>query len=130
WGGWAALALLCATTLMRANLARLFARAAWRKKRVTTTVAALLCSAITFSWAPSSSAQAAREAEQTSQSSDDADLRAPERPLGQLSNKFPVNLNDPKSNIPTIAERNKDPIQFGYWLMDLTVLADNALRKE
>ena len=36
----------------------------------------------------------------------------------QLSH-FRINFDDPESSIPTIAERNADPLEFGYFIQDL-----------
>jgi hypothetical protein len=45
----------------------------------------------------------------------------------QLS-RFPINWDSPESQIPTIEERNQDPLQFGYFLQDLNVEALKAER--
>jgi tetratricopeptide (TPR) repeat protein len=36
----------------------------------------------------------------------------------QLSH-FRINFDDPESQIPTLAERNSDPLEFGYFIQDL-----------
>lgn len=46
----------------------------------------------------------------------------------QLS-RFPIDWANPESKIPTVEERNKDPLQFGYFLQDLNVEALKAERK-
>jgi len=33
--------------------------------------------------------------------------------------RFPVDLQNPEQHIPSIAERNAEPMQFGYWLQDV-----------
>lgn len=45
-------------------------------------------------------------------------------PLGQLSIRYPVDLENPMKSLPPPAERNKHPLEFGYFLMDLSALAD------
>src|SRR6478736_3264699 len=47
----------------------------------------------------------------------------------QLSH-FAINFDDPESQIPTIAERNLDPLEFGYFLQDLAAEALKAERKK
>lgn len=46
----------------------------------------------------------------------------------QLST-FPINHDDPESMIPSIEERNKDPLNFGYFLQDLNTEALKAERE-
>ena len=45
----------------------------------------------------------------------------------QLS-RFPINHADPEKQIPSIEDRNKDPLQFGYFLQDLNNEAVKAER--
>jgi tetratricopeptide (TPR) repeat protein len=45
----------------------------------------------------------------------------------QLS-RFPINHAEPEKQIPSIEERNKDPLQFGYFLQDLNNEAVKAER--
>jgi tetratricopeptide (TPR) repeat protein len=45
----------------------------------------------------------------------------------QLSH-FPINFDDPESQIPTIAERNANALEFGYFLQDLSSEAMKAER--
>ena len=49
------------------------------------------------------------------------------QPHWQLSH-FGLNYEDPESRIPTIAERNADPLEFGYFLQDLAAEAVKAER--
>ncbi|HKY39213.1 MAG TPA: tetratricopeptide repeat protein [Polyangiaceae bacterium] len=49
-------------------------------------------------------------------------------PAGGLS-RFKVNREDPTRDIPSDQERNRDPIHFGYFLMDLADLAKDATDK-
>lgn len=46
-----------------------------------------------------------------------------------LGTKFRVNDSDPSSNIPTIEERNRHPLEFGYFLQDLVARAQGAHHK-
>ncbi|HEX2870859.1 MAG TPA: hypothetical protein VHP33_06375 [Polyangiaceae bacterium] len=46
----------------------------------------------------------------------------------QLSS-FPINFEDPESRIPSQADRDKNPLQFGYFLQDLNTEAMKAERK-
>jgi hypothetical protein len=46
----------------------------------------------------------------------------------QLSH-FVINYDNPESQIPTIKERNADPLEFGYFLQDLSAEALKAERK-
>jgi len=49
-------------------------------------------------------------------------------PHWQLSH-FHINWDDPEANIPTIAERNADALEFGYFLQDLSAEAIKAESK-
>ncbi|MEO5768282.1 MAG: hypothetical protein ABIS92_08005 [Polyangia bacterium] len=52
------------------------------------------------------------------------------RPLpGQLSAKFAIDPRNPEGNIPSIKDRNSNPLEFGYFLQDLLERAEQA-RKE
>jgi tetratricopeptide (TPR) repeat protein len=52
------------------------------------------------------------------------------QPEGDLATKWKVNESDPKSGIPSQAERNKDPMEFAYFLQDLASRAEGALQKQ
>jgi tetratricopeptide (TPR) repeat protein len=52
----------------------------------------------------------------------------PPAPHGGLS-KFPVDDEHPDRSIPSEDERNAQPLEFGYWLQDLTAKGLNASRK-
>lgn len=43
--------------------------------------------------------------------------------------KWPVNDADPKSSLPTTAQRDSDPLNFGYHMMDLSDRAEVAVKK-
>ena len=49
-------------------------------------------------------------------------------PPGGLS-KWPVNDADPKKSLPTTEQRDNNPMEFGYHMMDLADKADIAKRK-
>jgi tetratricopeptide (TPR) repeat protein len=51
----------------------------------------------------------------------------PENYHWQLS-RFPIKHDDPESLIPSIEERNQDPLEFGYFLQDLNTEALKAER--
>jgi hypothetical protein len=64
----------------------------------------------------------------------DAGLRAaladePRRgPQGELSN-FKIDDANPAASVPSLEARNKQPLQFGYFIQDLTARADAATKK-
>lgn len=49
-------------------------------------------------------------------------------PIGGLS-KWKLNPADPSAGIPSLEERNRDPINFGYLLMDLADMGFDAAKK-
>lgn len=51
-----------------------------------------------------------------------------EPPPGGLS-KWPVNDSDPNKSLPTAEQRDRNPLEFGYHMMDLADKADIARRK-
>ena len=53
---------------------------------------------------------------------------ATQAPPGQLS-KWTIDANNPEASAPTKQQRKKDPLQFGYWLMDVSVIADKAFER-
>jgi tetratricopeptide (TPR) repeat protein len=55
------------------------------------------------------------------------DFRRPMR-AGSLS-KYPIDDANPVSSVPTLAQRDKDPLEYGYFLMDLGDRADHALAR-
>jgi len=48
---------------------------------------------------------------------------------GDIAGKYPVNDNDPKASLPSLEERNKEPIEFAHHLQDLIARAEGAFRK-
>lgn len=49
---------------------------------------------------------------------------------GDISTKWPVNDDDPSANIPSVEERNSDPLAFAYFLQDLVARATMAYEVE
>jgi hypothetical protein len=50
---------------------------------------------------------------------------AAEKPNPQNNlTKLPLDDNDPESTVPTPETQNKDPLEFGYWLQDVTMKAE------
>jgi tetratricopeptide (TPR) repeat protein len=47
---------------------------------------------------------------------------------GMLS-KWPVDDEDPGKNVPSEKERNADPLQFGYWLQDVSLKGEHASKR-
>jgi hypothetical protein len=63
-------------------------------------------------------------------------LAAPGRAYGDAApeshgdiSAWPVDDKDPEKSIPPEKDRNRDPIQFAYWLMDLTARASGAAKR-
>jgi hypothetical protein len=54
--------------------------------------------------------------------------KAPAPKDGWLS-KWPIDTEHPEAHIPSEDVRNKDPLQFGYWLQDLTWRAGHAAKR-
>jgi hypothetical protein len=54
-----------------------------------------------------------------------------DRPFpGQLSSLFRINDADPESSVPTAIERDGNPIEFGYFLQDVSARAEAAQKKD
>lgn len=43
------------------------------------------------------------------------------------TSEWPVRDDDPEASVPTVAQRERNPLQFGYWVMDLTDKGDAAV---
>ncbi len=106
WLGWSLLAALALATLVQAFL-RWFRSPAPRTPKARTAAIVVLA----LGAAHSNDARAAAEVHP------------------QLSH-FVINFDDPESQIPTIAQRNADPLEFGYFIQDLAAEAVAAERKE
>jgi hypothetical protein len=49
---------------------------------------------------------------------------------GDIGTLFQVDDSDPLRNIPSIEERNRHPLEFGYYLQDLIIRAEGAFEKQ
>lgn len=58
---------------------------------------------------------------------DDSDLIPP--PPAALSQKWPIDHDNPERSVPTAAQRDKNPLEYGYHLMDLIEQAEYAIKK-
>lgn len=120
WGIWSALGAAALGTLVHAAWSNL-GRRRWRKHAIGTASALGIASAL-FAASPANAAPAAASA--------DAPVEAPVTlpPAGGLS-KWPVNDADPTKSLPTPEQRDRNPLEFGYHMMDLADKADIARRK-
>lgn len=50
----------------------------------------------------------------------------PESKEGDLATRWKVNDADPRTSIPPLEDRNKDPLEFGYWLQDMLARAEDG----
>ena len=58
-------------------------------------------------------------------------LAAAQAPLpGQLSTRFGIDDANPESSVPSVQERNRNPLEFGYYLQDLLERAEGARKKK
>jgi hypothetical protein len=48
---------------------------------------------------------------------------------GDLSTSFPIDDADPSKHVPTVEQRNEDPLEYGYYLQDLIARAEPAFEK-
>jgi tetratricopeptide (TPR) repeat protein len=120
WLGWAAILAAFAATLAHASWHALRGR---RSSAGVAMAAALLFAA----GAMSESSALADEAPDPARSAEAHPQGTPQA-HGWLS-KWPIDDNDPKAHIPTEAQRNADPLEFGYWLQDLALKAELASKK-
>lgn len=49
---------------------------------------------------------------------------------GDISKRFKVNEDNPSANVPSLEERNANPVEFGYYLQDLYTRAELAFDKK
>lgn len=110
WLGWSVLGLVVVATAMHALWGWL--RRPAKSARVPA-VATLVCLAVT-----SLSSTARAEAPPTE-----------DKPARWQLSRFPIDHKDPERRIPSIEERNKDPLEFGYFLQDLNTEALKAERE-
>ena len=113
WLGWAGLGAAWFGSLAHAVLAPLTRRRA-RRRMVGVATALVLIGATQTLTSPALAADGAAQREPA----DD----------GSLS-KWPVNDADPKKSLPTAAQRDDNPMEFGYHMMDLADKADHAKAK-
>ncbi len=115
WAGWLAIAGAVAITLGHTLLRRLAPRLRKGAAIAAAAVAGLLA------------APGLAHAEDALQSAD-PDQVAKELASHHLS-KWPVDDTNPEQHIPSVEERNAEPMQFGYWLQDLTAKGTIASRR-
>jgi tetratricopeptide (TPR) repeat protein len=48
------------------------------------------------------------------------------RPVAGWLTKWPINDEHPEGSVPTEEQKNGDPLQFGYWLQDVALKAEQA----
>lgn len=111
WTGWTAIAAAILATLAHALRARIRRARTARTLRARSAAAVALVLGLFAAVIPVRTALA---------------LELP--PANQMLSKFPINDADPESSIPSEAERNKDPLNFGYWLQDLIYKAEQATK--
>lgn len=110
WGAWLAFGAAVLAALVHAAYAAI-ASASARRKAALVVPSALIALCMLLRATPSF-------AEET----------PAEPPLGGLS-KWPVNDADPNKSLPTAEQRDRNPLEFGYHMMDLADKADVARRK-
>jgi tetratricopeptide (TPR) repeat protein len=121
WSGWGAIATAILLTLVHA-LRRTFSRRAVRGG-VAAVAAAL---SVAFS-----AAGTARAADAGAPAADQKPAAAAPRVDAAFHglSKWPVDDVDPSSKIPTVQERNAEPLEFGYWLQDCIVKGEHDARR-
>ncbi len=102
WFGWLVVATTLAATIIDAI--RGYRRA---RRRVAVAASALLAGAACSVVAASAH----------------ADQEAP--PRSHLS-RWPIDVEHPERGVPSEAERNAEPLEFGYWLQDVAQMAEHA----
>lgn len=48
---------------------------------------------------------------------------------GQLSSKFAIDESNPEASVPSTKDRDKDPLEYGYFIQDLLTRAEQAQKK-
>jgi hypothetical protein len=121
WIGWLAIAAAVAATLGDAVRRRV---RRW-PKRQTALAAAGLAATLTALVGPKTAF-----ADEPAQSQMSQDVSpSPDVPEHGWFSKWHIDADHPEAHIPTESERNAEPLQFGYWLQDLTWKAQHAARK-
>jgi tetratricopeptide (TPR) repeat protein len=111
--GWAVIILWALGTLAHAAWRALRAPGARRRVAVSAVVLVAIAASTSFS----------RPAHAEAMVEDPASKHK-----GMLSD-WPVDDKDPESSVPNDERKNRNPLQFGYWLMDLTFKASEASKK-
>ena len=111
WGVWGALGAAVLGTLLHAVRAKL-ATLRSRSRATASVVASLLALAISIVASPALAADEAKTG-----------------PEADGLSQWPVNDADPKKSLPTAEQRDRNPLEFGYHMMDLADKADAAQRK-
>jgi len=104
-----------------------FAHAMWRslRRRVRPTpVIAALAMSVAVSVAPVD----VRADEPSPPPSASAPVVAPTRQPGNIGT-WPIDEDKPERSVPTEAQRNRDPLAFGYWLQDVTAKGQLAAQR-
>jgi tetratricopeptide (TPR) repeat protein len=113
--GWVVILAGCAATLLHA-LGRGWARI---RHRATRTVPALVCLALGLSWSRPSGAEG-----------EDSTAKSSGVPaVADRLSQWPINEKDPESSVPTPQQRDSEPLQYGYHLMDLTDRAEASVKR-
>jgi tetratricopeptide (TPR) repeat protein len=116
WAGWLLLAGAGLGTAVHAASRRVGLRAARRSLAATSAGAFLI-----------GSFAAASPARADEPPADPAAVAPPEQ-QGHVSD-WAIDEADPLKSVPTEARRNENPLQFGYWLMDLVARATAASKR-
>jgi tetratricopeptide (TPR) repeat protein len=128
WTGWAAIAILGIATGVHGGW-RKFRRLLWRR-RATATALVLVVAA---GYSAPNSARADEGSPPPQSPSHEGVLERSPPPQGPshqgMLSDWPVDDQDPESSVPTNHKRDRNPLQFGYWLMDLTYKAVQATKR-
>ena len=115
WGGWSLVLILVLGTLVHAL---------WRALRSSATrpaagrgAAILLATVVALSISTEARSESAG-----------TETQAPSG-TGRMLSEWPVDDTDPESSVPSDRKKEHNPLQFGYWLMDLTYKADLATKR-
>jgi tetratricopeptide (TPR) repeat protein len=114
WTGWLAIGVALFGTGAHALLRALGGR---RRRLPPAAVAAAILGIALFA------APHARAAD-----SPETNAQAVPKPTDWLSS-WPVNDADPESSVPSTQKRDKDPLEFGYWLQDVALKGEFASKR-
>jgi len=122
WAGWVGLGSALFGTLAHATLTPIVRRRA-RRRLLTAATSLILLGATQLVARPALAAD-------TAQGNASAQAAAAaQQPSDRSLSKWPVNDADPKKSLPTPAQRDANPMEFGYHMMDLADKADRAKAK-